>query len=116
MPATPQAPATTTTPKFAGVTFSPRVRTVAVTKKGVAAFRLSSTIAARGTLVLSVKGKKLGQVSFSLSAGKPKTFAVKLTRAGLKLLKKHHGRLAIAAAATAGKKTTTAHVTLRLRA
>lgn len=113
----------TTPPPFRGVVFHLSRHAISVTN-GLARISLSSTVAARGKLKLTTvvsrhKTALLGQASFSLAAGRPRTIALRLTRLGLTLARtngKKRTVLASATASTAGSqtKTTKASATLKL--
>jgi hypothetical protein len=91
-----------------------------VSKKGVVKFKLTCAatgVACRGTLTLKHSGAKLANaVSYSIGSGGHKTISMKLTKKGLKKLKraKHHKLKATAKATGSNGSSASKSVTLKL--
>ena len=91
-------------------------------RKGVTTISLSCAVAATGELKLTTVSHKktivLGQAAFAIGAGKTKAVKLRLTNAGLKLLRKTGALKGFAVASATNragaKKTNSAKVTVKL--
>jgi uncharacterized repeat protein (TIGR01451 family) len=120
-PGTPGAGGTPGTKPFRGVTIKLNHNTAKV-RKGVTTISLSCAVAATGKLKLTTVSHKktivLGQAAFAIGAGKTKAVKLRLTNAGLKLLRKSGALKGFAVASATNragaKKTNSAKVTVKL--